>query len=76
MMGLIKAGNCCILYMIISALVVDVFPNLLPTRGVYIHAYIVNKTQLKLEGEIRQAHVTYYETYQVDLTNVPTAIQR
>ncbi len=58
------------------ALVVDLFPNILAIRGLYIHVCIINKTQLKLEGEIRPAHVTYYETYQVDLTNVPTAIQR
>ncbi len=55
---------------------VDLFPNFSVTRGFYIHVYIVNKTQLKLDGEIRPAHVTYHITYQVDLTNVPTTIHR
>ncbi len=57
------------------ALVVNLFPNVLATRGLYIHVYIINKTQLKLDGEIRPAHVTYHVTYQVELTNVPTTIQ-
>ncbi len=67
--------DCAIPHMCV-ALVVDLFPNILTTRGLYIHVYIVNKPQLKLDGEIRPAHVTYHVTYQVDLTNVPTTIQR
>ncbi len=57
-------------------LVVDLFPNCSATRGFYIQVYIVNKTQLKLDGEIRPAHVTYHVIYQVDLTNVPTTMYR
>ncbi len=60
----------------ISAVVVDLFTNILPTRGLYIHVYIVIKTQLKLDAEIRPAHVTYHVTYQVDLTHVLITIQR
>ncbi len=72
----VEAGHCSIPYMNNSALVANLFPNILSTRGLYIHVYIVNKTQLNLDGEIRPAHVTYHETYQVDLTNVPIYIQR
>ncbi len=63
--------NCSVPHMLV-ALVVNLFPNILATRGLYIHVYIVNKTQLelKLDGDIRPAHVTYHVTYQVDLTNV------
>ncbi len=60
----------------INALVANLFLNILPTRSLYIHVYIVNKTQLKLDGEIRPAHVTYHVPYLMDLTNVPITIQR
>ncbi len=53
-----KAGNCSIPYMNIGTLVVDLFPNVWPIKGLYIHVYIVNNIQLKLDGEIRPAHVT------------------
>ncbi len=42
----------------IGTLVVDLFPNVWPIKGLYIHVYIVNNIQLKLDGEIRPAHVT------------------
>ncbi len=57
-------------------LVVDLFPNFSPTRGFYIHVYIVNKTQLKLDGEFRPADVIYHVAYQMDLTTVLTTTHR
>ncbi len=60
----------------ISTLVVNRVPNILATRGFCTHVYIVNETQLNLDGEIRPAHVIYHVTNQVDLTNILITIQR